>query len=245
MSTMKKILSASVLALALPAAASASSLLETVTLNLGSGVAVSDATAAANFDFNFTNDLSTFDIDRFEITLNVSGIGPALVDGYTEFPASTIGGLAANGFEEGFLASDPTTAITDGTTPGLIETENWFAEFVGGGAGLGSNSAIWARFDPDESPLVPFGFTLTADNDIDETGSDRTDGIRNRAFSRTVNTNQLRMRFRERSGGEDEFVLLSASVSVFEVAPVPVPASGLLLLGAVGGVAAWKRRKSV
>jgi hypothetical protein len=29
----------------------------------------------------------------------------------------------------------------------------------------------------------------------------------------------------------------------FDAAPVPVPASGLLLLGAVGGVAAWRRKR--
>ena len=55
----------------------------------------------------------------------------------------------------------------------------------------------------------------------------------------------MRLRFREESGLEDIMWINTADLEVFgTAAPIPLPASGLLLLGAVGGVVAMKRRKA-
>ncbi len=244
----KSLCTAAALCVFVPVAATASTLLETQTVTFSgagaSGGQIISGGGGGGFfqNFTFTNDLSSLNIDRFVITLNVSGVGPEVepnVDGdrYTEYTGpGTIGGEA--------LDRDAETN-SDG-----VPTENWFAEVAGGGKdsdgnNLGSNSAFWARLAPDQSPLEPFIFELSAANDVGENGSDRTDGIDNRAFINTVWRDTLTLRFRERSGGtDDQFELSSATVEVYEAAPIPLPASGLLLLGAVGGIAAWGRRKA-
>lgn len=88
-------------------------------------------------------------------------------------------------------------------------------------------------------------FTLDASDDLTSI-SDRPDDISttNSAFATSVADNRVVLRFREETAGDDNFELLGATVEVFGTPPaVPLPASGLLLLGAMGGMAAWKRRK--
>ena len=236
MSFYKSLCVATALAVSSPIAAFASTLLESITVdytNNGTtgGQIINDpsdpqvAVFVQNFDF--TNGLSSFNIDRFDITLNVIGVGALPADGVTTFgvDGATIGGIAANG-------SDNT-----------LGTENWFAD-IAGGAG-GANTAFWRRLPADSDPVEPFTYSLSAANDNSEFGADRVDGINNTAFTRSVNQDQIKIRFREASGGlDDQFELLSITVDVYEIAPIPLPASGFLLLGAVGGMAAWKRRKA-
>lgn len=54
--------------------------------------------------------------------------------------------------------------------------------------------------------------------------------------------------FGEETFGSDDFKLFSASVTVEgqaqDLAPVPLPAAGFLLVGALGGLAAMRRRKA-
>ncbi|MEO6300026.1 MAG: VPLPA-CTERM sorting domain-containing protein, partial [Paracoccaceae bacterium] len=49
----------------------------------------------------------------------------------------------------------------------------------------------------------------------------------------------------DRYVGTSGFANFSLQLVAFPVSPVPLPAGGLLLLGALGGVAALRRRKSV
>ena len=92
-----------------------------------------------------------------------------------------------------------------------------------------------------------FNYTLDAASEL-ETVSDRNDvtPTLNTAWTRALNDNRIVLRFREPTGGPDKFELLSATVEVFSTpAPIPLPASGVLLFGALGGLGLWKRRKRV
>lgn len=63
------------------------------------------------------------------------------------------------------------------------------------------------------------------------------------AFARLLATQALSFRFNEWSHGNDTFRLSSAKLEVYG-APVPLPASGLMLAGALGGAALIRRRKA-
>lgn len=63
------------------------------------------------------------------------------------------------------------------------------------------------------------------------------------AFARLLATEALSFRFNEWSNGNDSFRLSSAKLEVYG-APVPLPASGLMLAGALGGAALIRRRKA-
>lgn len=78
-------------------------------------------------------------------------------------------------------------------------------------------------------------FTIDASTD---TASSTT------AFAGSVASDMFRLRFREESSGADNFRLFSSEITVNGVAPIPLPASGMLLLGALGGAAALRRRKA-
>lgn len=65
------------------------------------------------------------------------------------------------------------------------------------------------------------------------------------AFAHTLATQELSLWFSEFSLGRDSFNLASAELNVYgTVAPVPLPAAGFLLIGALGGLAALRRRKT-
>lgn len=240
MSIFKSLSVAAALALVTPIIANAAtSLLESITFDFGTGpsqvddvsvvganvvgtdrVFVEDVNKNANSlraNFDFVSDLSTKTIDRFVITLQIAGVS-ALT------PALDANGRAVSGSDE--------------------VGELWWAEIRG--ATAGTSDSFYKRL-PGSVNIISntFSFTLDATNDGGELGSDRLDGTANTAFATSIAQDRIRLRFREESALADGFELLSATVDVYEVAaPVPVPASGLLLLGAVGGVAAWKRRKS-
>lgn len=239
----KTICAAAVFALATPlTATAATSLLESITIDFGTGagqesrvgvvganivgsdrVFVEDANKNADSlrpNFDFVTDLSTKTIDRFVITLQIAGVSDIT-------PELGSDGLPLSG-------ADPVGEL-------------WFAE-VRGSSG-GPTNSFYKRLPGSvaagATPGSIFSFELSAANDGGEFGSDRTNGTPNNAFATSVAQDRIRLRFREESALADGFELLSATVDVYEVAaPVPLPASGLLLLGAVGGMAAWKRRKA-
>lgn len=230
MSTMKKLLSASALALALPVAAAASTSLTTVTFDYGTG---------PGKDQPFGDD-------------------PVNADDVRVFDTSTATGYAQ--FSEVFDFGDLMGATVDRIDVTLNYSRVSFAQPTGPADQTGE--IWWARvlgvdngtLDDDyftelagTGPSVNgYTFSLTAADDLTAI-SDRPDSVTtlNSAFATSVAENRVRLRFREETAGDDNFVLLSASVEVFGTpAPVPLPASGLLLLGALGGAAAWKRRKS-
>ena len=235
MSTFKSLCMVAALSLCAPVAATASTVIDTQTVTFSNDVDIVNRRIQAGqvvsagqrgfdeatnreyrADIDFSIDVSTFNIDRFEVILGVRDVG-----------LNPPTGVNADGM--------PTDGSDD--TPG---TENWFAEIVGGGSSA-ANQSFWKHLIPGDTTLT---FDLNALNDTGETGSDRIDGVANTAFARTVDDNQISIRVKELSGGtDDQFVLTSITVKVYEAAPIPLPASGLFLLGAVGGLAAWKRRK--
>ena len=257
MSLFKSLGAAAVLALAVPFAASAATSLATIAYDYGDGSnpnAGSDTPTGWNGDppsqrdpINADNvrmrDLSTrngynqfiqvFDLDipelagatitSFTITLNYSHVDTAPVDNGT--PGD--GGLDDTGelWYARILGDDNSTLNDD-----------FFKVVPGVGTGLASDTGT-------------FSFTLDASNDGSNFGSERADTgttpVSNSAFQNAVNNESLRLRFREESGGEDIMWLDSAQIEVFGTPqPVPLPASGFLLIGAVGGVIALKRRKT-
>lgn len=101
----------------------------------------------------------------------------------------------------------------------------------------GSNSAaqIDDYFATLFTPQSPQTFTLSSATD--------TGGIN--AFAHSVSTGAFSFLFAEQSFGADEFRLSSAKLEVFGTpATVPLPAGGLLLIGALGGLAALRRKRS-
>ena len=127
-----------------------------------------------------------------------------------------------------------------------VQGENWYARVLGD-----QNSTLDEDYFETVMPSGPttgvMSFSLTAEDDTPTGGGqDRPDGTptTNTAFQTSVDEGRVRLRFREESGGEDNFVLFSTQLEVIgTLAPIPVPASGLLLLGALGGAAALRRQR--
>ncbi|WP_179378173.1 hypothetical protein [Jannaschia marina] len=128
---------------------------------------------------------------------------------------------------------DPTATIDsieleltfDRAGPNANISENWFVEVFGTGAGFGFST--FALLSDAASPQT---ITLLP-------GSD--------AFQAALNNLSLEFTFQEPGTGRtDTFRLFSARVTVNgTTAVVPLPAPGLLLLGALGGLA-FARRKA-
>lgn len=66
------------------------------------------------------------------------------------------------------------------------------------------------------------------------------------AFAQSVASESFAFWFSEFTPQTDKFKLASAELAVYGTAPttVPLPAGGLMLLGAVGGLTALRRRKA-
>ncbi len=98
------------------------------------------------------------------------------------------------------------------------------------------------------SPVASSAFALLGTNIPDATSNSNllTSGA---AFLKAVADKSLSVKFVDTNpanpkDGPDRFKLKTISLTV-DYTPVPVPASGLLLLGGLGGFAALRRRKSL
>lgn len=115
--------------------------------------------------------------------------------------------------------------VFDRAGPNPNISENWFVEISGAGAGLGAST--FALLNDDNSPQT---ITLAA-------GSD--------AFAAALAGLSLEFTFIEPgTGRRDTFRLFAATVRVngSVIAAVPLPAPGLMLLMALGGLAFMRRK---
>lgn len=106
--------------------------------------------------------------------------------------------------------------------------ERWTTDFLGQDD---STNADNLRTQLDGSPIQVIKLSLASDVGAIS------------AFARLLATEALSFRFNEWSRDEDTFNLASAKLEVYG-APVPLPASGLMLAGALGGAALIRRRKA-
>lgn len=257
MSLFKSVCAATLLSLALPAVATAATSLATISFDYGQArdtagnptgkdqpsgwggdpagqrdpinadnVRMRDFSTASGYNqfiqvFNLSiPELVGATIESFVITIQYAQVDSAPVDiGVVGDPSDDTGEL----WYARVLGSDNNTLDDD-----------FFKEVPGINDGLASDKGT-------------LSFTLSAANDGSESGSDRPDDVStvNSAFQTSVDESRLRLRFREESGADDIMWIDTATVEVFGTPnPVPVPASGLLLVGAVGGMVALRRRKA-
>ena len=180
------------------------------------------------FDFS---DLGPAFIDSIRVTIHYAHVDSAPVDnGLPNFPDDDTG-------ENWYVRISGGIGATGGD--GDLN-DDFYKSVPGVGAGLSSDTGVMT-------------FDLSAADDLTAI-SDRPDDssvpVRNSAFRTSVANQGLRLRFREESGGPDGADIMWLDMATVQVygsfaaapAPVPLPASGLLLVGAVGSVAAWKRR---
>ena len=250
MSLFKSFCTAAVLSLALPATAMAATSLATISYDYGSAkdkptgwagdppsqrdplntdnVRMHDTSTASGYNqFIQIFDLSIPELDgmtitSFEITLQYSQVDSAAVDnGVAGDPSDDTGELWY-------------ARVLGGPTPDNSLDDDFFKVIPGIDDGEGTDTGT-------------FSFVLDEANDGNDSESDRTDAVStpNTAFQSSIDNGFLRLRFREESGGDDIMWLDSAQLEVFGTpAPIPVPASGLLLIGAVSGMLALRRRNA-
>lgn len=119
--------------------------------------------------------------------------------------------------------------------PSLIPGELWSVRVQG------SNSA--SSLDDLFAVLIGSGWSSQA-----VTLSTGTDLLTVNAFAQSVASESFTFWFSEFTPGTDKFKLASAELDVYGTIPtpttVPLPAGGVMLLGALGGLNALRRRKA-
>lgn len=181
-----------------------------------------DTTGSANVNLDAT----------FNPTPSVSGIGPG--DAVTNYSGLSFAG--------GLLVSGP-AKITFTYLGKEAGYSNSAVSLVPGGGTLSDLVAgASITFDQLVGGLVPFSFKTTGDDGkwiTNGWGSNRT--ALDMAFMMISSTSYFAL-FGDGGGGNDDD--LDDMVIRIDVAPIPLPAGGLLLIGALGGLAALRRRKS-
>ena len=114
---------------------------------------------------------------------------------------------------------------------GISGSENWFVRVMGSDDSMLDDDIITGPLATGSNSTT-FTFTAADDGGLVD------------AFSSSVGSELFRLRFREESSGDDNFLLDNVQLVVNGTpAPIPLPASGLLLLGALGGAAMIRRRR--
>lgn len=229
MSTLKKILSTATLALALPVAADAA-VLDTITFNYGQ---------APNTN-PIGNDVVRSDHVEIEDT-TPGGLGSAFPRSFIQiFDFSSLAADTITSFELTLEYAEVDLREGPGMTPDNagrtdIPAEAWSARILGTDNSSVTDDTFFALSEVLSSTPISTTFTIDAASDL----STGTSG-----FLESDTTNTMRLRFRELSELDDTFNLHSATLVVMGTpAAVPLPASGMLLLGAVGGAAMIRRRR--
>ncbi|SMY09281.1 VPLPA-CTERM sorting domain-containing protein [Flavimaricola marinus] len=122
-----------------------------------------------------------------------------------------------------------TLTFSDAGPAGLGFLEAWTARIQGSDPGSSSDDFFALLFDP----LSPQSITISLSTDV--LGVD--------AFAHTLDTGVFEFWFSEFSTNADAFTLDSATLSISgTLAAVPLPATGALMLLALGGIAATRRK---
>lgn len=140
-----------------------------------------------------------------------------------------ISSLAGNVIEELVITITYYAART------AFPSEAWFLDLYGSNPGSTIDDLSFALTDPVPGGLDISTYTVTAILDVGAVD----------VFANAVANLALDYGFRESSSGNDTVRIYDATLTVNGTAPVPLPASGLLLLAALAGMTFMRRRKAL
>jgi hypothetical protein len=113
----------------------------------------------------------------------------------------------------------------------LVGSELWYFDIYGSDPTNYVDNTWTSLTSPSNGATSTVSLTISAASDISPID----------AFATTLSNMALRFGFEEVSGGNDNFRLLEAVVTVNGTAAVPLPATGLFLILALGALG-WRRR---
>lgn len=155
--------------------------------------------------------------------------------------ATSSGGIGWGIFAENVTGTNPVSknvwGDTDTTSPYSYVTTNYWAKYDFG-ATYSAFTFVWGSPD-DYNTLTFYKNGAVVDTLSITPGSSIAPAVYAKTSGLATITNI--------AGGSYDAVMFSTSGNSFEygnVAPVPVPAAGVMLLGALGGLTALRRRKS-
>lgn len=186
---------------------------------------------AATLSLDTNNSVSVNLDASFNPSPSVVGIGPG--DPVTNYSGTFSGGLLVSGpakitftylGKEAGYSNSAVSLVSGGTLSDLVA-----------GASITFNQLV--------SGLVQFSFETDGDGGQSITnGGGSTSPALDMAFRMISPTSYFAL-FGDGGGGNDDD--LDDMVIRIDVAPIPLPAGGLLLIGALAGLAALRRRKAV
>lgn len=168
-----------------------------------------------------------------------SGFGADGIGGdYVQVNDGTVGPQAPGRFIDDFSLAGLAGAVIDSITLTITYArvgngERWFLDIYG--------SDPTNFFDNRYTRLATAQNTLGTVSLTIDAATDALFGID--AFAHSLAQQTVSFGFEEQTGGNDNFRLYDAVLTVNGTAAVPIPAPGLLLLAALGGLGLWRRRR--